>query len=280
MVSLVHFMFGAFMLKNQIRITYRRTRRRLEKLLGGYAAEVGMYSTYPFRKKHEPRIKFAIFTYQRTGSTLLIDLLNSHPQIDCDGEILLNQMYSPSKYVHYRTNLTLNTAYGFKLQISHLEYQRIQNPGLFVKNIHKSGFNLIKLVRRDLWRTAISLQYAISSQKFHFKNSHQESQLPNVRIEPQDLLDKFIWILNQNRLLDQITDDLPHLDLVYEDDLLNNERHQITIDRICDYIGVATAPAKSEYIRGTTGDPMNFITNNDEILDYVLNTEYGQYIES
>lgn len=268
------------MLKNQIRITYRRTRRRLEKLLGGYAAEVGMYSTYPFRQKHEPRIKFAIFTYQRTGSTLLIDLLNSHPQIDCDGEILLNRMYSPSKYLHYRTNLTKNSAYGFKLQTSHLEYQRFQNPELFVKKIHDSGFFLIKLVRRDLWRTAISLQYAISSQKFHFKNSHQGPQLPNVHIEPQDLLDKFVWIINQTRLLDQITKDLPYLNLVYEEDLLNNERHQITITRICDYIGIDAAPVNSDYIKGTSNDPMNFITNKDELLDYALNSEYGQYIGS
>jgi LPS sulfotransferase NodH len=34
-----------------------------------------------------PRTRFAILTYQRTGSTLLMDALDSHPEVMCHGEV-------------------------------------------------------------------------------------------------------------------------------------------------------------------------------------------------
>jgi len=42
--------------------------------------------------------KFAIFTLPRTGSTLMVKTLDSHPQIFCAGEIFFYKRRRPSSW--------------------------------------------------------------------------------------------------------------------------------------------------------------------------------------
>jgi hypothetical protein len=265
-------------IKAKLLYSYRITRRKILKFLGGYVAEARLYSTFPFKHKTDPEIKFFIFTYQRTGSSLLVDLLNSHPQITCDGEILLNKMIAPDKYLYYHSRLCTSKAYGFKLQISHLNYQHLTTPKKFVDQLYNDGYQIIKLTRQNLFNAALSLQYAISSQKFHFKRSPKKPKLPKISIEPKKFLDTFQWVIYQKELLDQICNDLPHLDIVYENDLAEINMQQSTINRILDFLGLPHAYVESDYVKGSKQGISQFINNLEEIKEYSLKNGYGKYI--
>jgi len=267
------------MLNNRFRLLYRRTRRRIDKILAGYASEFYVNTVYPFRNKHVPENKFIIFTYQRTGSTLLVDLLNSHPLIKCEGEILLNRMHNPIAFINHRSQLFSTEIYGFKLQISHLDYQRINDPVKFVTDIFNEGYKIIKLTRSDLFRTALSLQYAIDIQRFHFKNNSPNHHLPVISINPAELIKSLDWIVCQIKTLEQITKNLPHLALNYEDALYDNKLHQQTIDSICEYLQIPTAKVESDLVKATSDNMFEYISNNNEIIEYLNKTEF-KYLNS
>jgi len=268
------------MLNNRFRLLYRRTRRRIDKIFAGYASEFYINCMYPFSNKQAPKIKFIIFTYQRTGSTLLVDLLNSHPLIKCEGELLLNRMHNPKVYINHRSQLSSAEAYGFKLQISHLDYQRINDHENFVTKIFNDGYKIIKLTRSDLFRTALSLQYAIDIQRFHFKNHIADHHLPIISIRPEELIKSLEWIHSQRNTLDKITKNLPHMALRYEDTLYDNTLHQKTIDSICNYLELPTAKVGSELIKATSDNMFEYISNKNEIIEYLNKTEYKYFTES
>ncbi|HBE17486.1 MAG TPA: hypothetical protein DEG17_03890 [Cyanobacteria bacterium UBA11149] len=64
--------------------------------------EIFAYLRVLFKHKNIPSNKFVIFGQGRTGSTLLYSLLNSHPQIHCDEEILEDRVFFPVQYVKGR----------------------------------------------------------------------------------------------------------------------------------------------------------------------------------
>ena len=59
------------------------------------------------RPATHPEKKFIIFAQGRSGSTLLVSLMNCHKEIFCDGEILnrldYGKIYNPLKYINMST---------------------------------------------------------------------------------------------------------------------------------------------------------------------------------
>ena len=251
------------------------------KSLGGYTVELKTFATYPIREKHDPKKKFVILTYQRTGSSLLVDLLNSHPNILCESEILLNRMFSPETFLYRKSRLCGTDIYGFKLQLSHLEYQGVKEPANFIQNLVVNEFSLIKLTRRDLFRTALSLQYAIASQKFHFiKKPGKEPALIKISLDTNEFLDTFRWIIYQSQVLEEITAEIPVININYEDDLLDDRNHQTTVDLITDSLEIKKAQVSTIYIKATPPNVSEFINNVDELKEAALLSDCKEHIKS
>jgi len=257
----------------------RIARRSFEKRFGGYFSEAKLSVTFPFRAKRESSQKFFIYTHQRSGSTLLVNLLDSHPMIDCQGELLLDRMSSPMSYVAKRQRTSQAEVFGFKLQPHHFTYQNINNPDLFLKELAQSNFKTIILRRRNLFRAALSLLYAINSGKFHRDNRFGEVQSAKIFIDPDDLLENIQWIEHNIEVLNLYADRRPHLELIYEDDLLDNVSHQDTVNRICDYFGITSANVESNSVRIMPGDFSTYIENAEEIKEIIGKTKYARFLE-
>ena len=257
----------------------RIARRSFEKRFGGYFSEAKLSVTYPFRAKRESSQKFFIYTHQRSGSTLLVNLLDSHPMIDCEGELLLDPMYSPMSYVVKRQRTSQAEVFGFKLQPHHFTYQNIENPDSFLIELAHSNYKPIILKRRNLFRAALSLLYAINSGKFQRDNRFGEVQPAKIFIDPDDLLENIQWIEHNIELLDLYADRNPHLELIYEDDLLDDVSHQSTVNRICDYLGIQSENVKANLVRIMPGDFSTYIENAEEIKEIIGNTKYRRFLE-
>jgi len=264
--------------RDKYRLIYKGYRRSLEKKFGGYISEAFLYSSYLFKRKNDPIKKFVILGFQRTGSTLLVELLDSHPLINCKGELLLNRMLFPKYFLKCNTRISNHDVFGFKLLTPHFDYQNIKNPDQFMVDLNNSGYKILKLKRRNLFRSAISLLYAINSRRFHFQYSYLEKDLQKIVVDPLELLEKLNWIEYHSVLLDRISNKLPHLEIVYEDDLMSATHHKDTVNRISDYLSIPRATAHTKLIK-FTDDISDFISNADEIKTFIYETKYAKYLD-
>jgi hypothetical protein len=263
----------------KFRYLKRLTRRSIEKRLGGYLPEATLNLTYPFREKKDPQKKFFIFTHQRSGSTLLVNLLDSHSMVDCQGELLLDPMLSPMGYLSRREKLLSAEVFGFKLQPHHFTYQKIANPANFINTLVNSGYKIIKLKRRNIVRAALSLQYALKSGTFHRTRMSSGHQDARVYINPEDVIESIKWIEYNSEELDRLSQDYPLLELTYEDDLLDNSVHQITVNSISDYLEIPHTEVHTDLRKVIPSDLSETFVNAEQIISVIRSTNYASYLE-
>ena len=109
--------------------------------------EIEFYMILLIRISHKLNKKFIIFGQGRSGSTLLVDLLNSHPAIYCDDEILMYKVIFPKTYVKARSVSSKKHVYGFKVKIYQLWHQNILDSHKFLFHFYKSGWKILYLKR-------------------------------------------------------------------------------------------------------------------------------------
>ncbi|MBK8551389.1 MAG: hypothetical protein IPL53_10160 [Ignavibacteria bacterium] len=130
-----------------------------------------------------PENKFVMYTRGRTGSTVLTDLINCHPDIYCDVEIF-NFLYSNNKvkypllYINScskRAALYRKKVYGFKVKIGQLmnEHKYADYDKLLTK-LHQEGWKYIYLKRVNFLRHQLSNIVAANTNVYHLKNGEQK----------------------------------------------------------------------------------------------------------
>ncbi|MFZ4664581.1 MAG: sulfotransferase, partial [Caldilineaceae bacterium] len=131
---------------------------------------------------------FVIFGMGRTGSSLLASLLNSHPQICCEGELFhtrrrpfLNHFWRryPLPYLAYRQRYTKwvqrKDAYGFKLHTK-LNGEQIIHTDHFLTTVAQQGWKVIHLQRARLFDQIIS--GFLANQTGHYFGDQQRQEAP------------------------------------------------------------------------------------------------------
>lgn len=113
--------------------------------------ELSNYGGYLWKQSQLPEKKFVIFGRGRSGSTLLVELLDSHPQIHCDNEILHDRVLFPRLYIDSCASRYQSQVYGFKfLSYQIKDVQRISQPKKFLLQLYQSGYKIIYLRRENL----------------------------------------------------------------------------------------------------------------------------------
>lgn len=245
----------------------------------GYVREGFTYATYFFRSRRKPQIKFLIFTVGRTGSSLLVNLLDSHPGIYCRDEMLGKKILLPKQYLMCNENLSKQDVYGFKLNTFHFRIQKIHNPVEFVIDLHQEGYKIIHLKRRNIVRQAISHLYAKHREKFHHKENQGEQIHQIIKLDIEELKDELQLLEGYLFVENQIIESVKYLRIYYEDDLLDKNNHQETVDRIYEYLGIKSVCVRTDYVKTTPEDLSRFIVNFDEVMEYLAGTRYAKYIE-
>ncbi|WP_129677452.1 sulfotransferase [Candidatus Chloroploca sp. Khr17] len=227
-------------------------------------------------------MNFVVYGQARTGSTLLVRLLQSHPQIQCAGEILsrgrwhrhvkryLHTMvrHIPEPYVLWEASRTAKDTFGFKL----LHNQVPVSPRL-MSNLHRHGWQLIHIQRRNLFDVAISRQ--VAERKRHWGEYKPSLQEDRIEIPPEDFLRQLQQCVALRQKERYTLADLPHLSVVYEDDLLHEEDRQ----RICTSIFAALciAPHQVATTKKRSWDrPYSELVTNYAELQALMETEQGQ----
>lgn len=200
--------------------------------------------------------RFIIFGMGRTGSSLLADLLNAHPQVRCEGELFhterarlrlitrLLQRY-PLCYLSYRQArmhlFSDKTVYGFKLHTK-LNKPQLEDMGRFLHSAVQQEWQIIHLTRQSLFSQSISGLVAGQTGRYF----GQDNQ-PEPLLQMEVAVDKFMIALEKTSAIrqthQQLLRNLPHLTLTYEDDLAEQAHWPQTLARCCAYVGIAAVEA-------------------------------------
>ena len=123
--------------------------------------------------------RFAILCMGRTGSTLLVDLLDSHPGIECRGEIfgpregLVETPHVPRRdFLSHAAWRTAKPVKGFKMA----DYWIPNHPGL-VDDVKELGFRFVRLRRDDVLAQFVSMKLAILNSNWESRETYQNKTL-------------------------------------------------------------------------------------------------------
>jgi LPS sulfotransferase NodH len=228
----------------------------------------------------QPEKRFVIVTPGRTGSELLVDMLNSHPDIVCDPEILDQRRVLPERFVAgraTRAGLAGAQAYGFKLFCGHFGYQPMRDRDQFLRQLSDDGVRLIFLRRQNRLAQAVSSVVA-GQTRWHWRQADGAIFTP-MTLDAVEVLVMLYLFEESEQYLESILAPLPHMRLVYEDDLIDPPVQQATVDRICAELGLPSAPARSDLVRVTPPRLEDAIANYREVADLVRPTRFGCYLD-
>lgn len=220
--------------------------------------------------------RFLIYSQPRTGSTWLVDLLNNHPEIACDGELFnadckrSRRIWSrrllrccPIPYLQLRAAMCKAPAYGFKV----LHYQTYQQEGLLT-SLHRRGWHIIHLRRAQLWNQAVSDQLAIQTKRYH-RTQNDPVHTDRVRIDPVVILAKIDSLKRQSQDETRALEGIPHLRIEYERDLLDDDVRDLTLVQIHSMLGVSARPGSSVLLPTYDSPLHQVVANYAEIVDCV-----------
>jgi LPS sulfotransferase NodH len=232
--------------------------------------------------RHDAPKPFVIYGRPRSGTTLLVHLLDQIPGVRCDGELLHDLLLSPSGFLR-RLPLRAGTgvrAYGVKvLSYQLMEVQRVRRPLAFFDRLGRNGYDVIHLTRNSSDQTLSLMKAQESGLYFTDKGTGART----LRLDPGRFLDLLRW---NERMLDYertVISHLEHYELCYDRDLKDPSRHQQTVDALCARLGVPSADVSVTMRR--TGGERGFqkVENMDELaarirdsdLAHLLPDEFG-----
>ena len=222
--------------------------------------------------------KFLVISRARSGTTLLSDLLDHHPDVQCDTEVLRNNMLSPATHLDLLARRSPATAYGAKiLSYQMVQIHRMRDPVGFLTNLTGKGFSFIHL-ERDTFAQTLSLTLAQKSNNFHSRKARANRE--KITLDVEDFIGSLEWndlLLRYERFCLQ---DIPHLHLSYETDLLSPEAQAATTNRIFDWIGVPPYQVTSDLKKMLPKDPSNILANYDTIVQTLQNKGLGHLVPS
>ena len=231
------------------------------------------------------KTKFIIFGQSRSGSTLLLELLNSHPDIHCEGELFNKfKLYIKSRfllkifrrfpqiYANYRQKKSHATVYGFKLF-----FFQVYFPEKFLRKLYRKGWKFIHVRRENIFNQSFSNIIAIETNYWH-RYEGEEATHSTLKIPPERLLkvlkNRMRWKkkeLSMMSVFDRHT-------VIYESDLLNEEKWQDTLIKVFKYLGVSPVAVETKLKTTDSRSLSDRVENYNELMVTLKNSEYAYLI--
>ncbi len=245
--------------------------------LKGYGNHIYETALYKFSDKNLSPIRFVITGRGRSGSSALVSMLNSLPNVKCDGEILAQPVINPFTHVLAKCRNSKSEVYGCKvLSYQILKTQPIDYPEGFIQELFKNDFKIIYLDRENLIHLALS---NIRARQFGFhKNKSEHHSSKKITVQKDDLI-KWIKISELHKMFEEISlDNIPHLRITYEKHLENHEKQQETVKLICDFLGIEYTKAINQFQKVSPKNLKDSVENYEEMIGFLENTPYYKYL--
>jgi LPS sulfotransferase NodH len=217
----------------------------------------------------------------RSGSELLVDLLDQVPGLSCSGEVFHQRKVRwPLRFLEGRARLARRggaEVYGCKVLTHHLlpEEDRFGPAKPLVQALVERGWTIVHLRRRDLLAMALSHLQAQETGRWHERGEGAPGELPRIDADAGTV---FAWLhgaASYQRWLDDLLADVPHHTVTYEDDLLRDEDRQATIDAIARLVRLAPAPVTARLQKGAPVDPWQRLADPEPLRRLLRETPFA-----
>jgi hypothetical protein len=78
---------------------------------------------------------------------------------------------------------------------------------------------------------------------------------------------------------DTLLEGVPHLSLTYEENIRDPSRHQHTVDDICEFLGIESAPVQTQYKKMAPPSLQQGVANYEALVRRLDGTSYAQYLD-
>ena len=225
----------------------------------------------------DDRTRFLIYTQGRTGSTLLCSLLDSHPGIRCQLEILNDRVADVQSLIDHRSAAADPLAYGFKVKAQQLQAVQRVEPAEFLQTVHADGWQIIHLRRRNIFRLTLS-NFILNARKQQGKGAFSRRPadfIARIYVDPAELLQR-IKFRHANELAETASlSDLPYFALSYED-IATAQARPAALNGVFQFLGLPDHAASTEFHKVTPEDWRASVTNPAEILDALTDTPFQE----
>lgn len=227
----------------------------------------------------DPEVRFVVFGQSRSGSTLLTDLLNSHPRVRCDPEIYHDPVLFPRLFRRACERRAGAPVYGFKMHVHQLAYKlRVQDEAGFVRDLHEAGYRFLFLRRANSLRQVLSDQRRRAGGRTHYR----EGERPERRALRVDVAEVMAHLELRERFwrrAEELLAPYPYHTVLYERDLADGRRHQATMDAVFGFLGLEPVPVTTQMVRIHTRPIAELVENYEELRAAVSATPYAAMLE-
>ena len=225
--------------------------------------------------------KFVIAAQTRSGTHLLADLLSCHPRIACDLELFdeaLPRLLSPESFLDAKRQTALPKAYGFILHLRHILMLPALEQDELLAHLTADGWSIVHLRRRNALRQQLSLEIGKIRGCWHGTVDRPPAP-PRCRLEPDTFVQRIRLRQAKTEMEEILFAAHPRLSLVYEQDLLDPARHQQTLDKVFEYLGLPTVSVSTNLARTTEARLTDVIENYPEVERAVIDAGLERFLD-
>lgn len=217
---------------------------------------------------------FAIVCLGRVGSTYLEQMLDSHPEASCEGEILRPDRIPNASAETVRSTLDRlvhergGCAAGFKLPLVSFA----PPPGIF-EVLSDRGYKLVHLYRENRLDQYISLQLAIASAAWRSTDGPYVKDA--VELPPDATLANVAAFENADAKIEDMTKAFPRIALSYEQ-LTGSEG----MAAVCEFLGLPPAVMSATISRQRQRSQRESIANYEEVANALRAAGKGHFLQA
>lgn len=243
-------------------------------------------------------VDFLIAGIQRSGSTYIRRCLDSHPMIQCYGEVFLSRYRDPcsyssyisasferrvghvlyraavvNRYLDYLTDKSVKPIVGFKLMRSQVSLVPYRFPMLLGK-IRNGDIKAIQIIRRNVLKTYLSRLSSQASGRYHTRS---DVEVAKLAVNTKRLLSRLDEIHAENDWWSRLLSGYDHILVEYEEFVASKENES---RRILEYLGVDHYEELTSANRKINPDDLSRLVDNYPELEATLRgTRYEYCLE-
>ncbi|MFP3982435.1 MAG: sulfotransferase [Desulfurivibrionaceae bacterium] len=228
---------------------------------------------------HSDYKRFIVLSRSRTGSTMLISFLNSHPNIRAEEEIfskLNGKDYENILKKTFSREPRNIKAKGFKIFYYHP--QDDESGAIWEELIKLNDLLVIHLKRRNIFRTLISRKLAVIQNSWIANSSKKLNQDKDKRVSftVEELEEGFKQTREWERLGDEMFKNHSKISVYYENLVSDPED---TFAKITDFLDLHYVEPKTNLRKQNPENLRDLVTNYDELKSAFSGTEWYSFFE-
>jgi LPS sulfotransferase NodH len=242
------------------------------------------------------RVRAIILATQRTGSTFLVECLQSHPEIECSGEILNGALDVPVPTYRGPLNLVLkgwrlaktgswmprrrlDAFYGrgsAKVRCFKIMYNHLSRPFVLRYFLEFEDVRVMHLRRHNLLKVHVSTLLMDKRREVH---ATAPKETVWIRVNPAKAIASMRKARALYEAIDKTFERHPRLQIGYESLFDGKYLQADTCRRICDFLGVQQHRMESQLVKLNPESLRDMVINYDELEVAISRTEFANMLD-